>query len=105
MDKLDEVLKNHFSGRIQPPPEIKLAVAAQLNTAKNMKVSFVPRWIWSVVAYDFILSAAILSALWMLFGQSLIMYVAAVFVGLSLMSAVVVVTVTQLLQGRDLVTI
>jgi hypothetical protein len=97
---VDEKLKKYFSQREDVPPEIRAQTFAMLKEAENRDATQTPsRWIWSVVLFDFLISSAILFALWVLFGQGIIVYAVTIFCGMSLLAAVVAAAVRSF-EGR-----
>ena len=101
----DKVLKAYFANRTPPSAKLREQIIAQLyeiesteseteatktETGEPAAAQTPSRWIWSVALYDFLMSSAIIYILWIFFGQSLIVYAAAAFVGLSLLAAIVI---------------
>jgi uncharacterized membrane protein len=90
---MDDELKKYFSYRASLPPGVKAETFAKLKQAEANEARTPSLWIWSVVAFDFLISVSVLFVLWVLFGHGLIVYAVTMFVGMSLFAAVVVATV------------
>ena len=92
-DVLNIELRAYYSNRVSVPPQLQEQIMTQIRKKEAIKTigpQTSPRWIWSVVLYDFLISSAILYILWVFFGQSLVVYGAIAFVGFSLLAAVII---------------
>ncbi|MCL2386540.1 MAG: hypothetical protein FWC89_03215 [Defluviitaleaceae bacterium] len=104
---IDNELQKYFSARTPPPPELtartltKLAEAREREAESVNSISVSSIRVWGIVAFDFVISAAILFALWMLFGHGIVVYLVTLFIGMSLFS-VVAVAVFRSVEGRVL---
>jgi hypothetical protein len=71
-NKTDEALKNYFSQRTAVPPHITARVSAQLSEAHEAAQK-PGGFVWGIVAFDFVVSFAILYVLWVLIGQGVVL--------------------------------
>lgn len=81
----DDALKKFFSEREEVPQTLRAQTLARL--AEN-EAAAPSRWVWGVVAFDFLISAAVLCAVWVLFGQGIVAFSATVFTGMSLVAVI-----------------
>ena len=96
-DIFDGTIKAYFAERHFPPPEIREQVSQKIRAAARAgPINTGPplRWIWGVALYNFLVSAALVYALMLLFGPSIVVLAVAVYVLLSLLATVVIVTVS-----------
>ncbi|MCL2198779.1 MAG: hypothetical protein FWB80_07635 [Defluviitaleaceae bacterium] len=93
MKDYDEELKIYFSERTPLPYGLREQTFAKLKEAKEAKSN----WIWGIIAFDFIISASILYAGWLMFGQGIFMYFVTIIFAMSLVAAVVVTGVRNAL--------
>ena len=93
---IDDALGAYFATRTDPPQELRMQLRMQMIEAEDAEVAgSAVRWIWGIVFYDFVISFAVLFALWLLFGMGTVLYVGVGFFGFSLVAAVAVAAVNQ----------
>ena len=95
-DKTDDALRKYFSHRTTAPPHITARVTSQIYEAQSCEEIEKPAlFVWGIVAFDFIVSFAILYVLWILIGHGIVLYTAAAFVIFSLFAVVAITFVAQ----------
>jgi len=100
----DEALKSYFADRHFPPPEVRKQVSEKLNIAAKTGDSSPARWVWGVVLYNLLVSAALIYALRLFLGPSIIVYVVMAYVSLSVLATIIIVVFSLSLQARKTVT-
>jgi len=91
-DRQDEMLKNYFSGRSQPSPEVKAALNQKILIAAQKRES---KWIWVITLYAVIFSAALAFAVWVVTGSEVFVFIFSIFIFVSAVSSVIITIVCQ----------
>ena len=102
-DIFDETLKAYFADRHPPPPDVREQVREKLKAAAATPVNepSPARWLWGVVLYNILVSAALIYALRLFLGPSIFVYVFVAYASFSLLATVVVVAFSLGLQARE----
>ena len=91
-DRQDEMLKSYFSGRSQPPTEVKAALNQKIRIAAQKRET---KWVWAIMIYTVIFSAALAFAVWVFTGSEIFVFVFGIFLFISTASSVAITIVCQ----------
>jgi hypothetical protein len=101
-EKTDDALKKYFAGRTEVPAYIQARVSARIHGSQEVPEK-PPLFVFGIVAFDFVVSFAILYIIWVLAGAGLVFYSAAAFAVISLFWAVTITLVSgQATKGESL---